>query len=187
MSGISFDEWGSVDQHYARLLARDPDVKPLAMRVMFAALGWSNLIGHAEFAAGGLAMVLQSSDPRTGELSIPSRGQVNTAIRRAEEMGLVAAGSCRQCLLSPVWWEKSGGRGGKSCTFHGVYSRSQRHKRSAAQPAKRHKRSAAPAQEECRSEPLTSGNVKTLYDSDLPPVRQDRNTTDQPHPEEQAS
>lgn len=183
--GISFDQWGSVDQHYARLLARDPDVKPLALRVMFAALGWSNLIGHAEFAQGGLAMVLQSSDPRTGELSIPSRGQVNTAIRRAEAMGLVAAESSRQCLLTPAWWEKSGGRGGKSCTFHNIRTRPERHKRSAAEPAKRHTRSAAPAQEECRSEPLTSANVKPLYDSDLHPVRQDRN--DPHHHQEEAS
>lgn len=167
MSGIAFDEWGSVDQHYARLLARDPDVKPLTMRVMFAAMGWSNLIGHAEFAAGGLALVLQSANPRTGEISIPSRGQVNTAIRRAEEMGLVAPESCRHCLLAPVWWQKSGGTGGKTCDFHGIYAPSKRHKRSAAVDGKRHTRSAAAAQEKCRPKPLASDNVKTLSESDL--------------------
>lgn len=171
MSGFTFDQFGAVDQHYAKLLARDPDVKPLAIRVMFAALGWSNLIGHAEFAQSGLAVVLQSSDPRTGELSIPSRGQVNTAIRRAEDMGLVAAGSTRQCLLAAAWWEKSGGTGGRTCTFHGIHTRTQRHKRSAATPAKRHKRSAAPAQEKCRDDALTSTNVESLYDSDVPPQR----------------
>lgn len=181
MTGISFEEWGGVDQHKARLLARDPDVKPLAVRVMFASIGWSNLIGHAEFAASGLAIVLQTSNPRTGEIAIPSRGQVNTAIRRAEEMGIVRRGSSRHCLLAPDWWEKAGGTGGKSCVFHGLYPRTQRHKRSAAKPAKRHKRSAAPAQEKCHLEPLTSGNTKTLYDSDLTPP------TDQPPAEREAS
>lgn len=171
MTGITFDEWGSVDQHAARRLARDPDVKPLAARVMFAALGWSNLIGHAEFAAGGLAMVLQNADPQTGEMSMPSRGQVNTAIRRAEEMGMVAAGSSRHCLLAPAWWEKSGGTGGKTCLTHGI---KPRHRRGAAPSAERHKRSAAPAQEKCRPEPVACADVHPLYDSDLSGTDVDR-------------
>ena len=92
---------------------RDPDTGPLFVRVMFAALGWANPIGHAEFPApGGLAILLQSSDPRTGELSIPNHNQVNTAIRHAEAAGLVAEGSSRFCLLTAAWWEKAGGKGG---------------------------------------------------------------------------
>jgi hypothetical protein len=123
VNGIRFDEWGGVDQHAARMMARDPEARPLRVRVMFAAIGWSNLIGHAEFAAGGLALVLQSSDPRTGEISIPGRGQVNKAIREAEDAGYVGAGSSRHCLRAPDWWDKAGGKGGKTCIFHGIRSR----------------------------------------------------------------
>ncbi len=168
MSGIPFEEWVGVDQHAARLRAGDSSVKPLAVRVMFAAIGWSNLIGHAEFAAQGLANILLSSNPRTGELSIPSRRQVNAAIRRAEEMGLVAEGSSRFCLLAPDWWEKAGGTGGKTCTHHGIRPRARRDKRSPAQHGDRDKRSPAPGQILSRPEPLTCANVTPLYDSDLP-------------------
>jgi len=166
-TGISFEEWGGVDQQQARHMARDPDVKPLYLRVMFAAIGWSNLIGHAEFAASGLALVLQSSDPRTGEISIPCRRQVNAAIDRARDMGLVSEGSSRFCLLAPSWWEKAGGTGGKSCTHHGIQPRSRRDKRSPANPAKRDRRSPAPGQEKSRDDALTSADVHVLYDSDL--------------------
>ena len=171
MAGITFEEWGSVDQHAARRLARDPDVKPLAMRVMFAAVGWSNLIGHAEFASGGLALVLQNADPKTGEISIPSRNQVNAAIRRAEQMGLVGDESSRFCLLAPTWWEKSGGTGGKTCNHHGI---KRRHRRGVATEGERHKRSVAATQEVCRPEPLTSANVQALSDSDLSRPHDDR-------------
>lgn len=117
---ISFTEWGGVDQHAARRLARDPELKPLHYRVMFAALGWSNLIGHAEFAPGGLAMVLQSSDPRTGALKVPSSQQVTNAIRRARDLGLVGEKSSYFCLVAPEWWEKAGGHGGKTCGYHRI-------------------------------------------------------------------
>jgi hypothetical protein len=156
---IPFEQFVSIDQHYARLLARDPDVKPLYLRVMFAAIGWSNLIGHAEFAAGGLATILQSSDPRTGELSIPNRSQTNAAIRRAEAMNLISAGSSRYCLLAPTWWAKSGGNGGKTCNHHGIYSRRRRHKKSVDSTSERHKRSVDPTQEKCHSDAVTSDDA----------------------------
>lgn len=167
MSGIPFEEWGAIDQHSARRLARDPEVKPLYLRVVFAAMGWSNLIGHAEFAQGGLALVLQSADPQTGEIAIPSRSQVNAAIKRAKAMNLIHEQSDFRCLVTPVWWEKSGGRGGKTCSHHGIRSRSRRHKRSVATSEERHTRSVAATQEECRDKPSTCGDVETLYDSDL--------------------
>lgn len=173
-AGISFDEWGAVDQHHARLMARDPDVKPLYLRVMFAGIGWANLIGHAEFAPGGLALILQSSDPKTGEVSIPSRRQVNAAIERARESGLVSQGSSRFCLLAPTWWEKSGGHGGKTCNHHGIRSRSRRDKRSPGTAANRDKRSPAPGQEKSRSEPLTCSDADpsmTLISQPEPPAQ----------------
>lgn len=140
-------------------MARDPEIKPLYLRVMFAAMGWSNLIGHAEFAAGGLAMVLQSANPKTGELSIPGRSQVDTAIRRAKELGLLGEGSSQSCLVAPDWWEKAGGKGGRNCAHHGIGRSRRRHKRSVTDDGKRHKRSVTVTQEKCQSEPLTCENV----------------------------
>jgi hypothetical protein len=168
--GIQFEEWGAIDQHTARRFARDPEIKPLYLRVMFAGIGWSNLIGHAEFAQGGLAMVLQSADPTTGEISIPSRSQVNTAIKRAKEMGLVHDSSDFRCLVTETWWEKAGGKGGRTCAHHRIRSRSRRHKRSVEEDEKRHTTSVAPTQEKCHDKPLTCGDDKTLYDSDLSAV-----------------
>jgi hypothetical protein len=165
--GIAFEEWGAVDQHTARRFARDPEIKPLYLRVMFAGLGWSNLIGHAEFAMGGLAMVLQSADPTTGEISIPSRSQVNAAIKRAKEMGLVHDSSDFRCLVTEAWWEKAGGKGGRTCAHHGIRSRSRRHKRSVATTEERHTRSVTATHEECRDKPSTCGDAETLYDSVL--------------------
>ncbi len=156
-----------MDQHSARRMARDPEVKPLHFRVMFAAVGWSNLIGHAEFAPGGLGMVLQSANPRTGEMSMPDRNQVNAAIRRAKVMGLIAEDSTFRCLVTAVWWEKAGGRGGKTCSHHGIGTKRERHRRSVATNAKRHRRSVTATQEVCHGEPLTSTDAKSLYDSDL--------------------
>lgn len=168
--GIKFEEWGAIDQHTARRFARDPEVKPLYLRVMFAGIGWSNLIGHAEFAQGGLAMVLQSADPTTGEISIPSRSQVNAAIRRAKEMGLVHDSSDFRCLVTEAWWEKAGGKGGKTCAHHRIRSRSRRHTRSVEGDGERHTTSVAATQEKCHDKPSTCGDAKTLYDSDLSAV-----------------
>ncbi|TYL55753.1 hypothetical protein FXB39_00655 [Nocardioides sp. BGMRC 2183] len=162
MTGISFDEWIGVDQHGARQLARDPEVGPVYLRVMFAAIGWSNLIGHAEFAPGGLAMVLQTSDPKTGELHIPSTRQVNKAIERARENKLVGDDSSRHCLLAPTWWEKAGGTGGKTCSHHHVYApRRQRNRDlgSPGQPANRDLRSPGPGLEKSRGDALTCGDA----------------------------
>jgi len=157
---IPFEQFVNIDQHFARLLARDPEVKPLYLRVMFAAMGYANLIGHAEFAAGGLGLVLQSSDPKTGELSIPDRNQINSAIRRAEGMRLVTEGSSRFCLLAPHWWAKSGGDGGKTCNHHGVYSNRSRRGKSVGIPGQRHKRSVTPTQEKYHGEPVTSDDAQ---------------------------
>ncbi len=81
---------------------------------------------------------------------MPSRSQVNAAIRRAKEMGLVHDSSDFRCLVTEAWWEKAGGKGGKrapitaSVHAHGdtrevskvtgndTRQVSQRHKRSVA-------------------------------------------------------
>lgn len=118
---IPFEDWFARNQQEARRLARDPDVKPLYVRVMFAAEGWANLIGHAEFAVGGLALILQSSNPRTGEIHIPSRQQVSNEIKRAIDMGLIDETSSIRCLVpNRELFSKSGGHGGKACRHHGI-------------------------------------------------------------------
>lgn len=118
--GVDYDEWVALDQAAARRLARDPDVRPMWLRIMFAAIGWANLIGHTNFAHGGLALVLQSSDPKTGELHIPSASQVANAIKAARDRGLIGNRSDAVCLVAPDWWLKAGGKGGKSCQHHKV-------------------------------------------------------------------
>lgn len=168
-TGISFDDWGAIDQHAAQRMARDPELKPLHYRVMFAALGWANLIGHAEFAPGGLAMVLQSNDPRTGEMSMPTRQQIGNVIRKAKSMGLLDEDSTFRCLVAPDWWEKAGGTGGRTCAHHGIGRK--RHRRSVTPNGKRHTRSVTSTHEEFHPEPLTSNNVTPLYESDLPTRR----------------
>lgn len=159
---VSFTEWGSVDQVHARQMARDPDVKPLWLRVMFASMGWSNLIGHAEFARSGLAVVLQSNDPQTGVLSIPSDSQVDTAIRTAKTKGLVDPDSTRRCLVAPEWWDKAGGKGTRTCAEHAIYPRRDRHKK-----ANRHRNGVTPTQILCQPDPLTCDDDTPSYDSAL--------------------
>lgn len=140
MSGINFEQWGAVDQLEARRMARDPDLKPMAYRVMFAAIGWANLIGHAEFAGGGLAVVLQKSNPRTGEMSIPGQQHVSNVIREARARGLVGDGSNVRCLVVPDWFEKAGGTGGRTCSEHGI------------RPPRRRRRETNPVTEQPRNE-----------------------------------
>lgn len=121
---IPFEEWCASDQHRLRQMARDPELKPLHYRVMFAAEGWANLIGHAEFAPGGLALVLQTANPRTGELSIPSMSRVSNAVRLAIDLGLIGKESTARCLVAdPEKFAKTGGHGGKTCRTHGMNAR----------------------------------------------------------------
>lgn len=117
---IPFEEWVAVDQVAARRMARDPEVKPLWLRVMFAAMGWSNAIGHTNFAHGGLAFVLQDNDPEKGDLNIPRASTVAHAIAGAKQRGLIGEASDAVCLVAPDWWTKRGGRGGTSCRHHGI-------------------------------------------------------------------
>lgn len=121
---IPFEEWAAINQVEARRLARDPEIKPLWHRVEYAAIGWSNRIGHAEFAPGGLAVVLQTSNPKTGALSIPSMQQVANAIAEAKERGLVDESSTARCLVARAdLVAKKGGKGGQTCKHHGINTR----------------------------------------------------------------
>lgn len=70
--GIPFEQWGAVDQAYMRRMALDSEVWPLRNRVMFAALGWSNLIGHAELDPAGLCHALQTANPEPASYTSPA-------------------------------------------------------------------------------------------------------------------
>lgn len=129
---VNYEAWVAIDQTAAKRMARDPEIAPLWLRIMFAAIGWSNLIGHTNFAHGGLALVLQSSDPKTGELKIPSASQVANEIRTAKDKGLIGRTSDSTCLVAPDWWLKAGGTGGKSCQHHSI--RAPRRATPRAQP-----------------------------------------------------
>ena len=120
MSRFEFERFGAVDQDAAQALAKSFDVTPLHLRIMFASMGWSNLIGHAEFADKALARILRTVDRQTGEESIPTERGVRQAIRRAEQMGLISHGSDHRCLRAPSWFDKAGGIGGRSCARHGI-------------------------------------------------------------------
>lgn len=166
MNGITFEEWIGVNQAMARGMARDPEITPMKLRVMFAAIGWANLIGHAEFDPAGLCQLLMKQDPKTGELSIPSGNSVNNIIKEARDTGLVGEGSTKRCLVAPDWWEKAGGKGGRSCSHHRINT--QRHRRGVVDRGISHRSGVTPTPERCDSEPSTCTNVTDLYDSVLP-------------------
>lgn len=175
MTGISFEEWVGVNQAMARGMSRDPEVTPMRLRVMFAALGWANLIGHAEFDPAGLCQLLMRQDPKTGELSIPSGNSVDNVIKEARDMGLIGEGSSRRCLVAPDWWEKAGGKGGKTCSHHRINTRS--HRRGVKERGISHPSGVSVTPQRCDDEPLTRQNVTGLYDSVLPETPIDAHPT----------
>jgi hypothetical protein len=112
--------YGGVNQERAKDLAADDRLSPLALRVFFAAVGWSNRIGHACFERRGLAEVLCYVDKTTGEIVRPRPQGVNKAISKAKSMGLIEPQSDARCLvLSDQLWRKRG-KGNASCSYHGV-------------------------------------------------------------------
>jgi hypothetical protein len=122
-SSIRFPDdapYGAVNQEAARALASSEEVRPLAWRVQWAAVGWSNRVGHACFAAGALAEILCSVDKETGEVKKPTPQGVYKAIRAAVAAGVISEESRARCLVLPrALWQK-GGKGNSSCSEHDV-------------------------------------------------------------------
>lgn len=105
--------WGAYSFAEERRKARDP-VHPLVYRVQFAARGWINRIGHAQFAEGELAEIL-------GKGGKPARGDsLSNAIREAKRRGLIAEESNVRCLVIHPNVVQNGGHGTRSCKVHGV-------------------------------------------------------------------
>lgn len=116
---IPFDNWGGIDQDAVQRMALDPSTKPLTYRVMFVAIGWANLSGHAEMAPGELARRLMVQT-KAGDYVAPSPQSVSNVLADAKNAGLIGHGSSTRCLIAPDWFAKSGGRGGRACKFHGI-------------------------------------------------------------------
>ncbi len=87
----------------------------LAYRVYFAALGWANRIGHAQFGEGALGRIL--SDESGNPLAAPS---VSNAIDRAKKRGLIGSESGTRCLVLGSWQFQKAGLGSGSCLTHGL-------------------------------------------------------------------
>ena len=108
--------WGALSQAEALRLAEDPDTGPLHVRVFFAAVGSANTIGHATFGAGQLATLLPRRDGAP-----PHRTHLANAIRRAVASGLLLPGSGTRCLLPAAeLWDRTCGRGTRTCPWHGI-------------------------------------------------------------------
>lgn len=104
-------EWGAYAQPAMTMWARSPDVSPMAVRVLFAALGRHDQTGHAPFRVRELAEVLSAVDKRTGQL-VPARpDSVSKAVRSAKELNYITEWSTARCLvLSPRVFQKASGR-----------------------------------------------------------------------------
>jgi hypothetical protein len=104
--------WAAVSQLDARAKARNKGTGVLAVRVYFAAVGWGNQIGHAEFASGDLAEILGTG----------AQG-VTKAIRAAKDAGLVDDLSSARCLVLSGWHFQKSGHGTGACAHHGTNPR----------------------------------------------------------------
>ncbi|MGY1633804.1 hypothetical protein ACI784_19045 [Geodermatophilus sp. SYSU D01186] len=105
--------WGGVSQREYQRMARDQR-HTLTYRVYFAALGWANQIGHAEFAEKELNGLL-------GKGGKPlSRQSLRDAITRATRLDLVLPESGTRCLVLGHWQFQKGWYGTKKCRTHGI-------------------------------------------------------------------
>jgi hypothetical protein len=105
--------WGAVSQAEHRRMAKDQR-HPLAYRVYFAALGFANRLGHAEFGERQLAAILAKGGRPL------SRQSVRDAVDRAKGVGLVHPDSGSRCLVLGAWQFQKDGQGSRSCAWHGV-------------------------------------------------------------------
>jgi hypothetical protein len=106
-------DFGAIHQPEYRRMAKDERINPRAFRVHFAALGWANQIGHAEFGPGELAQVLGIGCGRTADRA------ANKAVAAAKGMGLVLPESGLRCLALPYTLFQKG-KGSLVCKHHGA-------------------------------------------------------------------
>ncbi|MDT0451275.1 hypothetical protein [Streptomyces hesseae] len=106
-------DFAAVAQEEYKRRARDPRFD-YRHRVEYAAMGWANQIGHAEFPPGELNKILADKDG-----TVPSKDAVNNHVRRAKDWDLVETESNRRCLVLPEdRFQK--GIGDRTCDEHGI-------------------------------------------------------------------
>ncbi|MFG1993126.1 MarR family transcriptional regulator [Actinoplanes sp. NPDC048988] len=111
--GIDFGhnvQWGAINQRHRKRLAEINDGSlPRWLRVQYAAEGYANRIGHAEFSPGQLGMILGTT-----------KQGVHTAIKEAKRRGLVADISGARCLVLSDGHFQKAGKGTTFCRHHDV-------------------------------------------------------------------
>lgn len=90
--------WAAFSQDEMYKLAGEASSGPLHIRVLFAAMGKMNALGHAELRVGELARIL-GTVTATGEVQACRRDSVSTAIKEAKGRGLIAPESKARCLV----------------------------------------------------------------------------------------
>jgi hypothetical protein len=109
--------WSAFSQYEMSAWARRSDISPLAIRVLFAAMGRHNKAGHAQFNKGELAEILGDIDLTTGEVVSARSDTVSKAIAAAKHLGFISDDSTARCLVVPGYaFQKA--RGSDVCTVH---------------------------------------------------------------------
>ncbi|MFI5496939.1 hypothetical protein [Actinoplanes sp. NPDC051859] len=90
-------QWVAVSQNEAYRWAGEADQEALHIRVVFAALGRMNSLGHAQFGFGELARLIGTV--AEGEVKARRRDSVSAAIKAAKKRGFIAPESNARCLV----------------------------------------------------------------------------------------
>lgn len=93
--------WVACSQPGMEAWAKNAEIKPRGIRILFAALAQSDSRGHARWLPGELADVLGMVDPSTGEIVAASKDAVSDAIKWAKDRGLIDRESCSACIVLP--------------------------------------------------------------------------------------
>lgn len=80
--------------------AANPDL-PLWLRIVSLAYGRHEANGHANFPRGSLAVILGTQPTDDAPFKRRDRGTIRNAIATAVRYGLLAEGSCSECLAVP--------------------------------------------------------------------------------------
>ena len=117
--------WVALSVKAARERAHNPALH-INMRLLFAAVGYTNNIGHAEFEPSALRVALETYDGDTAEVVTPTAAAVSKAIKAMVLAGELEDGSCARCLILPASaWLKEGrmqdhGHAQRWCRWHCV-------------------------------------------------------------------
>ncbi|GAA4727454.1 hypothetical protein GCM10023328_02090 [Modestobacter marinus] len=120
--GIAFAgdaPWGAYCQREMGMWAKRPEVTPLAVRILFAAIGRHDSAGHAVFGPGELAEVPGRVDTATGEVLVARKDSVSDAIKAAKRLGFITEESTVRCLVLGRHAFQKGKGAPKLCPVHG--------------------------------------------------------------------